>query len=63
MRLKDYGYKVEDIATTRHKALGKAVKAVGYDRTISALRKRKKRNDGYKFKRYRADLNWLKNLK
>jgi len=63
MKLKDYGYKVSDIAKVRHTALGKAVKGVGYNRVISALRDRKGRNNGYKFKRYRADLNWLKEKK
>lgn len=61
MKLKDYGYKLSDIAKTRHKCLGKAVKSVGYDRVMSSLRKRKGRYTDWKFRRVRADLNWLKN--
>jgi len=63
MKLRDYGYKPTDIAKVRHSALGKAVKSVGYKRVIKALGDRKRRNNGYKFKRYRADLNWLKDKK
>jgi len=60
MRLENYGYNVSSISRLRRSALGKAVQAVGYDRVRSALYNRKKRSNSYKFKRYRADLNWLK---
>jgi len=63
VKLKDYGYKVSDIAKVRHTALGKAVKGVGYDRVIQALISMKLSENGYRFKRLRADLNWLEDKK
>ncbi|MFB6089021.1 MAG: hypothetical protein ABEK36_04545 [Candidatus Aenigmatarchaeota archaeon] len=62
MKLEDYGYNVTSIAKSRHYALSKAANLNGIKNVLSALRKRKSRaSDGsYKFKRYRADINWLK---
>lgn len=57
----DYGYKVTDIARTRHSCLAKAVKGHGYDKVLDALRKRKSRcSKTYKKSRYRADINYLR---
>lgn len=60
-KLEDYGYRVTNIAPSRHAALGKAIKGKGYSKVISALQRRK-RNAGknYKKNRFRADINWLR---
>jgi len=60
MKLENYGHNLSSLSRLRHAALGRAVQSVGYDRVRSALYSRKRRSNGYKFKRYRADLNWLK---
>lgn len=62
MKLENYGYKVISLPRTRRSALGRAVKRVGYSKVRNALSSRKYReaNGSYRFKRYRADLNWLK---
>lgn len=60
MRLSDYGYSETDNSRVRHQSLGRAVRAVGYKRVLSALSQRMSRKDGYRFERLRADRNWLK---
>lgn len=64
MRLEDYGYNVTSIAGSRHKALGKAVKGLGYDKIISRLYARKhSTSQKYKKNRFRADIHWLNSKK
>ena len=60
MQLKDYNYDITDNARFRHRCLGKAVKGHGLDKVLNALYSRRSRAEGYKSKRLRADINYLK---
>lgn len=60
LRLEEFGYEETDDARVRHQSLGRAVKSFGVDRVLNALRSRKRDRTGYRFRRLRADINWLK---
>jgi len=64
MKLEDYGYKVTNIAPSRHSALGKAVKGLGYDKVLNKLYGKKRGvSKRYKENRLRADIHWLNGKK
>lgn len=58
-RLADYGYQETDATRTRRQSLGRAVQAIGYQRVYNALSSRMSRRNGYRFRRLRADRNWV----
>ena len=64
MRLEDYGYNVTSMARSRHSALGKAVKALGYEKVRNRLYARKNSTGKeYRENRLRADIHWLNERK
>lgn len=63
MRLSNFGYKETRKTPIRRKALKKAVRVHSPDKIISSLRSRKSRKTGYKVKRLRSDINYLKKIK
>ena len=60
--LEKYGYELHAPARVRHQALGKAVRAYGYKKTVEkvAFLAGAARIPKYLKARARADLNWLK---
>jgi len=63
MKLRNFGYKETLPTPARRKSLKKAIRRHNADRIIKALRSRKTRKTGYKVKRLRADINYLKKVK